>query len=309
MKIGIPKAFLYYTYHNLWETFFNELGCEIVVSEDTNKQILKDGIKYSIDESCLSAKIYMGHVYSLIGKCDYILIPRIASFGAKDVMCTRFGALYDLVYNTFRDLDIKILDYNVDVLKKKTEFNAFFEMGKTLKKKKFDIVRAYFMAKQAEKTYQQLALKEQNNLLGQNGMKILLISHPYNIYDKLIGQPIIDYLKDLNCIPIIGNIIPKNIAKVKAREISETLPWSYNQELLGAISLYKDKVDGIVLISSFPCGPDALVNDMIIRKNKDKPIINLILDEQEGTVGLETRLESFIDIIKLKKDGLNEKES
>lgn len=39
-----------------------------------------------------------------------------------------------------------------------------------------------------------------------------------------------------------------------------------NKELLGAFSYYKDKVDGIILITAFPCGPDSLTNEMIIRK-------------------------------------------
>lgn len=309
MKIGIPRAFLYFTYRHLWETFFNELGCEIVLSPETNRKILNDGIKYSIDEACLSSKIYLGHVYSLIGECDYILVPRIASFGAGEIMCTKFGATYDLVVNTFRDYDIKVLDYNVDIINKKTEFAAFLAMGKVLKKKKFEILRAYFMAKQAEKLREQIAIDEQNKLLGQDGMKILLISHPYNLYDKYVGEPIINYLEELGCTPIIGNVNPKNITKLKAKEVSETLPWSYSQELMGAILLYKEKVDGIVLITSFPCGPDSLVNEMIIRTNKDKPIITLIIDGQDGTAGLETRLESFVDIIKLKKEGNYEKKS
>ena len=28
MKIGIPRALLYYRYHVLWNTFFRELGIE-----------------------------------------------------------------------------------------------------------------------------------------------------------------------------------------------------------------------------------------------------------------------------------------
>lgn len=308
MKIGIPRAFLYYTYRHLWETFFTELGCEIVLSPDTNKQVLKDGISYAIDESCLSSKIYIGHVYSLIGKCDYILIPRIASFGKNEMVCSKFQAAYDVVNNTFKEEKIKILDYNIDVNKKQTEFKAFFKMGKELKKKKFDILRAYFMAKQAEKTYDQIELKKQEQLLNDNSkLKILLVSHSYNMYDKLIGEPILNYLQELDCIPIIGNVLPKNEAKVKAKEVSPTLPWTCNKELLGAIALYKNKVDGIILMTSFPCGPDSLVNEMIMRKVKDRPIINLILDGQEGTAGVETRLESFIDIIKIKRDVLNEK--
>ena len=60
---------------------------------------------------------------------------------------------------------------------------------------------------------------------------------------------------------------------------------------------YKDNVDGIILISCFPCGPDSICNELIQRGIKSKPIINLIIDEETGPVGLITRLESFIDII------------
>ncbi|MPN06691.1 hypothetical protein SDC9_153947 [bioreactor metagenome] len=53
-------------------------------------------------------------------------------------------------------------------------------------------------------------------------------------------------------------------------------------------------------MSAFPCGPDSMVDEMIIRKFNGIPILNLILDDQDGTAGLETRLESFIDILNFK---------
>lgn len=60
------------------EEFFTALDIETVVSRPTNKEILQLGAETSIDESCLSAKIYLGHVSSLIGTCDYIRVPRIS---------------------------------------------------------------------------------------------------------------------------------------------------------------------------------------------------------------------------------------
>ena len=75
-----------------------------------------------------------------------------------------------------------------------------------------------------------------------------------------------------------------------------------NRELLGAISKYHNDVDGIILLTAFPCGPDSMVNEMIIRRIKDRPILNLLLDSQDGNAGIETRLESFIDIIRFRKE-------
>ena len=75
------------------------------------------------------------------------------------------------------------------------------------------------------------------------------------------------------------------------------LYWKYNKNLLNGIMEYSDKVKGIIFISTFPCGPDAMVNDLVIRKIKNKPILNLVIDEQDASAGLYTRLESFVDIL------------
>src|SRR5699024_12417242 len=39
-------------------------------------------------------------------------------------------------------------------------------------------------------------------------------------------------------------------------DLTDTMPWMVNRELAGAAVLLHDKVDGIVLLSSFSCGPD-----------------------------------------------------
>lgn len=302
MTIGIPKAFLYYRYRWLWETFFEELGFKIVLSPDTNKGIIKTGAENSIDESCLSSKIYLGHVEWLIGKCDYILVPRVASYARDQIVCSKLWSAYDVVQNVFRDRGVKILDYNIDYAKNKTEFMAFMKMGRKLKKRRFSILRAYFMAKQAEKMMHERRIAEQNELLTPDGkLKILIVSHSYNTNDPFIGRPILERLSTLGATPIIAEIVERATAIQRAREISPTLKWNYNQELLGAIDLYKESIDGIILLTAFPCGPDSLVNEIIIRKVKDKPIISLLVDEQEGNAGLETRIESFIDIINFRK--------
>ena len=80
-------------------------------------------------------------------------------------------------------------------------------------------------------------------------------------------------------------------------KISSTLYWKFNKENIGAISYCGDLINGIILLSSFPCGPDSIVNELVIRKI-DKPILNLIIDDSDSFTGVETRLESFLDIVK-----------
>jgi predicted nucleotide-binding protein (sugar kinase/HSP70/actin superfamily) len=302
MKIGIPRAFLYYQYSHLWESFFDALGIDYIVSPPTTKEIVARGTNLAVDESCLSSKIYLGHVDWLIGRCDRILVPRIAGYGKAGTVCTRFQGVYDMIKNTFRDIDIPLLHYNIDLKSMENEPIAFVKMGASLGKKKRHSLFAYWTAKQAEKAGEMIAAREQEQLLDGDGIKILVVAHPYNIYDPYVGAPMLRVLSDMGATAVLACAADKKTAISRSRALSETVPWIYSRELLGAIVLYRARVDGIILMSTFPCGPDSMVNDIIIRRIKDKPILNLLLDGQEGTAGLETRLESFVDIIKFKRD-------
>lgn len=293
-KIGIPRALLYYKYSTLYLTFFKELGLDVVVSPITNKEILEKGKKYAMDEACLSLKIYMGHVWYLTDKVDYIFVPRIVSLEKGMKLCTYFSALYDIVKNTF---DVKVLGLNIDVDKNITEEDAFIKLGEELGYSKNNTLDAYKKAKREEYKQNKIKYLIQNKKLESNKTKVLLVSHPYNLNDNLVGEVIKEILKRLDVEIIESDTYNACENSENYKNISPKLYFTYNQELLNAIEEYKSKVDGIILLSTFPCGPDSLVNEMCIRKLNDK-IITIMMDELSSKEGLETRIESFIDILK-----------
>ena len=297
MTIGIPKALLYYKYKDLWENFFSYLNIDIITSPNTNKEIIELGKKYSNDEACLSLKIFLGHVKYLINKCDYILISRINSLKKDESLCTNFSCLYYLVNNTF---NIKILNFNIDVQNNEDEFYAFLNIGKQLGISKYKSIKAYQYAKKITKEMEKFKYIKQDAILKSNNLKILVSGHSYNLNDSFIGIPIIKYLKAMNISVITTDELKGSSNGYK--NISKDLYWTYNKEILSIINDYKEKIDGIILITTFPCGPDSLCNEILIRKIKDVPIITIIIDELNNDIGLLTRLESFIDILKCKKE-------
>lgn len=299
--IGLPNALLYHRYAVLWERFFTHLGAEVIVSEATNKELLQKGMELSIDESCLSAKIYLGHVHSLIGKCDYILVPRINSWGRQRAMCTRFASQYDLVCNVFRSTGQRFLCYNVDVPQKQTEEDAFLEMGTALHFPKKTVADAYKNAKKEEAADWKNRVRSQEQLYKSDGFKIMIASHSYILDDAYFGKPITDYLKALGVTPIRADITDRREALKQSLKVSPTLKWEVNREIVGNLWMHRDRIDGIILISAFPCGPDSMVNEIISRSFNELPVLNLVLDSQTGAAGIETRLESFVDILRLKK--------
>ena len=150
MKIGIPRAFLYYRYKELWETFIRELGIEFILSPETQNDLVRSGSMNAIDEACLSSKIYLGHVAWLLDKCDYLLIPRISRYGAGTV-CSKYQDIYFVVANKFRKRRAILLFCNIEPRTADGEMAAFIRLSKALGRKNAESILAYLAAKQAQK--------------------------------------------------------------------------------------------------------------------------------------------------------------
>ena len=71
--------------------------------------------------------------------------------------------------------------------------------------------------------------------------------------------------------------------------------------------LKKHKYDGIIHIKPTGCTPEigAMPIIMKIAKDNNMPIIFLSFDEQTGIEGLNTRIEAFYDLLKIKKEEQN----
>lgn len=296
MKIGLPKTLLYYYYSPLWKAFFNELKVEIIESNDTTAKTLILGKEKSIDESCLALKIYLGHIEELKDKCDYILVPRIYSLIKSEQVCTNFNALYDLVRNTFPDL--KILNYNIDVKHHHSEKSGFIKIGKDLGFSIIESAEAYKKAKEIEKNYYINEEKKAKETLRNDKTKILLLGHPYILNDNLIGKNITKYLEKNNISIIYSYQVPRDLIEFNCNKISTKIHFTMNKELLAAFSYFKDKVDGTIILTAFPCGPDSLSNEMILRKRKKHPTLLLTFEDLTNNTAVITRLESFLDMLK-----------
>ncbi|MCL2526467.1 MAG: acyl-CoA dehydratase activase-related protein [Coriobacteriia bacterium] len=300
MKIGIPRALLFYFYEDLWLGFFDNLGIETIVSPPSNSAIAKAGIAHSIDEACYSSKLFIGHVQWLLDSCDMVFVPRYADSGIREEYCTRIFGLYDLVRNTFPEA--KVLHAEVSFLHRKKESEAFVQIGEALGFTREESLKAYKDAAATAQARKGERIAAQEELLKADGMKILLASHAYNSYDAVIGAEIIDYFERNEVKVIHSDLINTREAKKRAKDsYSDRIYWRVSSDMIGGIDKYKDQADGIVMISTFPCGPDSLFAELVIRLVKDVPVLSLVIDEHDATAGIQTRLESFIDIIEAKK--------
>lgn len=300
MVIGIPRALLFHYYGEKWIEFFRHLGVETILSPDTNREIVKRGIALSVDEACFSSKVYIGHVDWLSTRCDIVFSPRMENTGVREDFCPRIFGMHDVIAHTFPEL--KLLNADINYLFRRREVDAFTNMGEQLGFTAEKSRKAYTAANEKFFAERTKVIENQMKLFNRKGLKVLLVSHSYNIYDSHIGRDIIDYFKSQKVTTIFADLVDTKMAREKTKEIyGNRVYWRVNATLMGAVELYKDKVDGIVLVTTFPCGPDSIFNDILIRSSGDKPILSLMIDELDASAGLQTRLESFIDILEAKK--------
>ncbi|EJZ84267.1 acyl-CoA dehydratase activase-related protein [Slackia piriformis] len=317
--VGIPRALMFYRYETLWTSFFEAIGVRVVTSEPSERAMLERGDALSMDECCLASKLYMGHADSLMGACDAIFVPSLANLGRFKSFCTKFQALPDLVRNTFYDTPPRIVSCLVEEQESSTSMqDAFIEMGMKFGCTKHDAKQAWKEARKASKNERKNAeraldakldelrrrKKKADTSRGEKApLAILVVAHPYVAKDPLMGKGVVDALEELGATVLFAQDFDREKALEKSFEFSATLPWIVNRELIGALLCLHEDIDGVVLISAFPCGPDSMTNDAVARCIKGKPMLSLTVDAQSGTAGLETRIESFIDILTYQREG------
>ena len=146
-------------------------------------------------------------------------------------------------------------------------------------------------------------------------ISVALIGHGYNIYDKKVCMDIFKKLEKMDV--RVYNAYQLTVEQLKGgmNLLHSSLYWANQYEMTGCAGHYftDNKIDGIITITAFGCGPDSLMLEDIKRKAKNysKPILNLTVDEHTGEAGFITRIEAFCDmlyrnkrakLIKSKKD-------
>jgi predicted nucleotide-binding protein (sugar kinase/HSP70/actin superfamily) len=288
MTVGIPRALLFHYFGDLLLGFFAALKVKAVISPESNREIIRRGIALSVDEACFSSKVYLGHVDWLLGKCDMIFVPRMENTAIREDLCPRIIGVYDLVKHTFPNA--KILHADTNYLFRKTNLKAFVSIGEQLGFSAEKSTEAFNAGMEILKTNAEREISAQEKLFENDRQKVLMVSHAYNLRDAIIGRDIVNFFKKQNIDVIFADVGNK-------KNENRRIYWKVNAELNAGVDTFIDRVDGVVLISTFPCGPDSIFNEMIIRTVKSKPVLSLTIDELDANAGILTRLESFTDIL------------
>jgi predicted nucleotide-binding protein (sugar kinase/HSP70/actin superfamily) len=321
-RIGIPRALMFYRYFPLWKVFFEEMGWKVVVSDGLGKR----GNLIYFEDSCLPMKLLVTHSVVLKEKVDYLFVPRLVSLHRSYIMCPKFRGAPDIV-RLATEGTVSVLDETIDLRTgKHSMLRSMVRTGKQLGEDEKEGRRAFQRAEQFFFNFQKEWVERINRLpLKQvfdveiptpsssegeekrDRFRVALIGHPYNLFDTDVNKDILAFIRGLEMRIITPDVLSEKEVDAHVSDLSKEIYWSSGREIVGSMFHFlSGGVDGVVFLTSFKCGIDALLQEFIKRRLKARggvsvPFLVLTLDEHSGREGLTTRLEAFKDVIEMKK--------
>jgi predicted nucleotide-binding protein (sugar kinase/HSP70/actin superfamily) len=318
--IGIPYALYFHEYYPLWKEFLTRLGAEVIISQPTNKKILDLGIRSAISEVCLPVKIFYGHVLSLSDKVDYMLIPRMVCVEKGAFFCPKIIGLPDMIKSSLDSLCPMVCPV-IDVRKPYSTWkNSMLQVGQLIADNTIEISRAFstswesfqekYMANVLNPGLLSKNLKQNNKMDAPKRdieipVNIAVLGHDYLVNDAYVTMDLLTKLKKMNVNILTPDMVHPNIIIKQLKKLYKPVFWSLSRRVVGSAFYYFEKnVDGIIHLTSFECGEDSMVGELIHHESYKYPGVSyteFVFDEHSGEAGINTRIEAFLDMIRRKK--------
>jgi predicted nucleotide-binding protein (sugar kinase/HSP70/actin superfamily) len=341
--VGIPRALMFYRYFPFWRPFLEGLGWKVVVSDGVRQ---KEKIVYFEDSClpmkllvthAMQLKNKVDHLFipRLVSvQRTYIMCPKFR--GAPDIVRLAMGGNVSILDETIdlRKGGMSLLQTFQKIGEKlgasrqesKKAFREAEESFSKFQKDWTDRINQLPTRELFEMDIATLALRRvqgfgpepymvqgatwsaeaRREKIG-SPLRVALIGHPYNLFDIDINKDLLTLAKSLGMEIITSDLVSEKEIDREVSDLSKEIYWSSGREIVGSLFHFlSGGVDGVVFLTSFKCGIDALLQEFIKRRLKVRggssiPLLILSFDEHTGREGLTTRLEAFRDVMEQRK--------
>ncbi|MHC4264513.1 MAG: acyl-CoA dehydratase activase [Planctomycetota bacterium] len=310
--IGIPISLIFWQFLPLFMRFFKELGFKVLLSEPTNKKLIRKGLETATAQTCFPVKVAYGHIAELIErKPDYIFLPSIVSMTAlypeneHNQLCPYVQSIPFQANSAFNEKlgSTKILTTPIRMGEgRKLLYRSFIELGKKLTLSSSKVRKALDKALSAQDGFE-TALREKGKQilqdLGPEEKLFVLVSRPYNGCDDGVNLELPKKLADLGIKIIPMDMLDLSQAQLSDKLLHQSTYWTYGQKILRAAEIIRrNKRLFAIYLSNFSCGPDSFIMTFFKEVMGRKPCLQLEIDEHSADAGVITRLEAFLESLK-----------
>jgi predicted CoA-substrate-specific enzyme activase len=302
-SIGISRSFLTNTLYPLYYNFFTRLGFKVVLADEIDPS----GVDKIRSAFCYPVEIAHGLFQDLVNKkVDYIFMPHVTQMDSDDDhkykrLCVFVQGENYYLRTSFKDEKLpEIISPVIDFSRAKEYVaKAFINMAKDLgvngneAGKAFDYADGIFREMLEEfKELGKQALREIESDGEKFGM--VLFGRAYNAFAKEANLNIPHKIASKNIV-----IIPHDLLTNENFESYENMYWYSGQQILKSARFVREHKQLFgVYITNFSCGPDSFIVSYFRKIMGTKPSLTLELDSHSADVGIETRIDAALDIIK-----------
>ena len=295
-------------YSEAFEEIFKSLGDIEIVKGVLSEKTIQRGVKDSPVMMCYPYKVILGYMMDALDKGANKIVTLTES-GSK----CRIGHFWKMQERTLRDrgydgFEFVALDRK-NLLKELRSLNP--------KAGWLTVIKAFYNGwkrmREIEKTTEEFNYQSIN----KDDINILVIGEYYTIFMKDMNLGVVDKIKKFGAKPKYGsslsqilteplNFLKKDKYQAEASTYLNGSIGGYGLETIaGVIYGCERGYDGIVRIMPMSCMPEITVEPAItsICRKKGMPLLTVECDEHNSELNLETRLETFVEMIRRKKRG------
>ncbi len=319
--VGVPYVLMIHKFFPMANAFFTSLGYNVLLTSPTNEETIRLSQEYARGETCYPVKLIYGHMKQLIDqKVDYIFLPTIHTMKHA---CSHVEHNYGCVYMQTAAVSIaKALDiekYGIKLLSpvfdldfgQEAMASAMLGLSKVLNKPKPLCLKALLSGAMAVKKHTKAVEEQGEELLKSlkpEDKVLVLVTRNYGISDPILNMGIPERLLERGYKVITLSHLPAHDL-----DISKEYPnlyWPFGQHIISGAKLIASHPNlYAVYLTNHSCGPDTMLSHLFNQEMKDKPYLQIEVDEHFSPVGVITRIEAFLNSLKQRpvvKDTLNE---
>ncbi len=306
--VSFPR---YGKYTDLFVQFAKDLGVEVLPPPPITKRTIELGTKYSPADVCYPFKVTLG-----------TLIETIEQGADKIVMVKSSGWCILRCYSVVQEQIARKLGYNFDMINVNVRSPLAIYKGITRGLKKVSISTSIPRAVRAFRYLIRGMIKidEGEKTVNENSdIKIGIAGEVYVCNEDAINMHLVKKLQDMGVyadrwLSLSNNfrLLWREFFGINQFRKYKKHAWKYfpekvgghaNENLVRLVQYAEEGYDGAIVLKPFACNPETIIEPAIEQISEDykMPILCMSIDESTSDTHFETRIESFVDMLKMKK--------
>lgn len=307
--VGIPRALMLHKLFPMANAFFKQLGFNVVLTDASDEETVRLAQASAQGETCYPVKLVHGHMAQLLeAGVDYVFMPSVHTIRhLKSTVPHNYACTY---MQSIPAIVAKELDYEghgITLLNPQMNLDfgqgamaeVMLEVGAQLGRTPQETARAMLAGGFAVTEFTRKTEELGDQLLASlkpGERVIVIITRNYGIVDPALNMGIPDLLLDRG-----QKVITVSHLHAHDLGISADYPgvvWPFGQHILsGAKLVRRDPRLFAVYLTNHGCGPDTMISHLFAEEMAGKPYLQIEMDEHYSKVGVETRVEAFLNAI------------